>query len=349
MGYDGKVVQNVTQKEDPLRLEVLADDTSRDHEKQLGRYAAAKARQLQVVDHILSEKDKTDKFDLEKELAALQDCGSFLIYRHYYEIDKYRLKGGCTCKKHLLCALCAIRRAAKCIAVYSEKIQDVTQNGYNEGIEYDQLFITFTVKNGFDLVERMDHLKVSLSKLMHKRRNALQKNPKTTTEFKHVQGAIYSYETTYSEETGYHPHIHMLALVPKGCFEYTERVIKKKRVKVPISLWSDLVSNWELITGDSKIIDVRLIENQDDQFSALVETFKYALKVSEMDVETQIECYRALKGRRLIGSMGALFGVKLPDNLNDDLLPGEEKYIDIVYQYSGELFGYQEFSRGIFD
>jgi len=336
-------------KDDPLRAEVLANDSSRDHDKQLSRYAVAKTRQLAVVDHIVQQKIEGNNLDLDKELQALQDCGSFLIYRHYYEIDKFRLKGGCTCKKHLLCALCAIRRAAKCIAVYSEKIQDVVQRGYNEGKEYDQLFITFTVKNEFDLVERMDHLKESLGKLMQKRRASLVKNPKTTTEFKHIEGAIYSYETTFNEETGFHPHIHMLAMVPKGCFSYSVKKIKNKSVKVPVKLWADLVDNWEKITGDSKIIDVRLIENQDDQIKALVETFKYALKVSEMDVHVQIDCYKALKGRRLIGSMGALFGVKLPEGLNDDLLPGEEKYIDIVYQYSGELFGYQECGRGIFD
>ena len=89
-----------------------------------------------------------------------------------------------------------------------------------------------------------------------------------------------------------------------------------------------------------------MIENEEDQISALVETFKYALKFSEMDVETQVACYLVLKSRRMIGSMGALFGVKLPDNLNDELLPGEEKYVDLVYQYSGLNFGYQLTTQG---
>lgn len=332
------------EKENPLRSEVLADDTGRDHEKRLARYAKAKDRQQVVTSYMVAQKDQVGKFDLGRELKALQECGEFLIYRHYYEKDVYRLRGGCTCKKHLLCALCAIRRAAKCIAVYSEKIATVIDSGP----KYDQLLITFTVKNGYNLVERMDHLKASFGKLIQKRRASLVKNPKTDTEFKHVQGAIYSYETTFNEDEGFHPHIHMLALVPQGQFRYTEMTIKNKRVKVPVSLWRDLKDNWQTFTEDSFIVDVRLIESQHDQLAALVETFKYALKLSDLDVAVQVDAYRALRGRRLIGSMGALFGVKLPENLDDDLLPSEEKYIDIVYQYSG-VFGYQEASRGYFE
>jgi hypothetical protein len=337
------------EKENPLRAEILADDTGRDHEKQLARYAVAKARQAAVVDYIVTQDEQGNNLGLEKERKALSDCGEFLIYRHYYEIDQYKLKGGCTCKKHLLCALCAIRRAAKCIAVYSKKIEEVLFQGRENGIEYDQLFISFTIKNGFDLVERMDHLKDSFGKIIQKRRDALKKNPKTDTEFKHIQGTIYSYETSFNPETGYHPHIHMVALVPKGTFSYTVTTIKKKTVNVPMALWRDLVDNWKEITGDSYIIDVRLIEDKEGQLSALVETFKYALKLSDMDIAVQIESYKALKCRRLLGSMGALFGVKLPADLNDELLPGEEKYIVIVYRYSGSLFGYQEFGRGIYD
>jgi hypothetical protein len=340
--------QNLEMK-DHLKQEVLATDASDGHEKRLSRYSVAKTRQQKVVDYIIERKNAGDNLNLDKELKALQECGSFLIYRYYFIRDKYRLLAGCTCKKHLICTLCAIRRAAKCVAVYSEKITDVIQRGYNEGKEYDQLFITFTIKNGDNLLERQNHLQSSVKMLLQKRRNALKKNPKTDTLFKHVEGAIYSYEVTYSEENGFHPHVHMIAMVPKGIFSYTERQDKGKKpktVKTPMTLWADLVENWKEITGDSHIIDIRLVESQEDQLSALVETFKYALKVSEMEVAIQVQCYQFLKGRRLLGCMGSLFGIKLPENLNDELLPEEEKYVDIVYQYSGATFGYQEVSRG---
>ena len=325
----------------PLMHEVLADDAREGHEKRLARYSAAKARQQVVSEFILQQNSFSDKPTLEREQKALDDCGSFLIYRHYYVVDRYRLLAGCTCKKHLLCALCAIRRAAKCVAVYSEKIDIVTA-----GQEYDTLLVTLTIKNGYDLAERYEHLQTSVKKLLHRRRNALLKNPKTDTLFKHVVGAIYSYEVTVNDLDEFHPHVHMIVMVPKGTFHFDEITIKKKVVKVPVSLQQGLVKDWKEITGDSFIVDVRLIEDEKDKISALVETFKYALKFSEMAVETQVACYRVLKCRRMIGSMGALFGVKLPDSLNDPLLPGEEKYVDLVYQYSGVNFGYQMVSHG---
>ena len=350
--------RSLTETKNPLLNEVLADDSTEGHEKRLARYAAAKARQQEVSDYILHQNcDQVTGAMIEnpdhamlKVKDALNDCGSFLVYRHYYQLEKYRLLAGCTCKKHLLCALCAIRRAAKCVAVYSEKITEVTQ-----GQEFDTVLITLTIKNGSDLAERYDHLQKSFQRLLQKRKNSLKKNPTQETPFKHVAGAIYSYEVTYSE-TGYHPHIHMIALVPKGIFAIREKILpekevdgktlKEKTIRLLPDLWAGLVSDWQELTGDSKIVDVRLIYDEEDKMSALVETFKYALKMSEMDVSVQVACYSVLRTRRMIGSMGALFGVKLPVNLNDDLLPGEEKYIDLIYQYSGVNFGYQLISHG---
>jgi len=337
MGTDWEELQ----KENPLVCEVLADDTQEGHEKRLNRYAQAKARQQLIVDHIIVRNAEGDKPPLIRELKALTECGSFLIFRYYLQPSIYRLIGGCTCKKHLLCALCAIRRAAKCIAVYSEKLDHVLQSG-----EYEAVFITLTIKNGEDLTERFEHLQGSVKALLHKRRNSLAKRPKTYTVFKEVVGAVYSYEVTYKAETGFHPHLHMIGLVPKGRFQYTEKTIKKKAVQVPEELWSGLVKDWQEITGDSFIVDVRSVDNRDGFLAALVETFKYALKLNDMDPEVQVECYERLKARRLLGSLGLLFGVKLPDDLNDELLPEDLEWIDIVYQYSGVTFGYQEISRG---
>lgn len=330
------------EKENPLLQEVLPDQNAKEgHEKQLARYAAAKGRQMAVVEHIVQQNSLFAKPPFMKEQKALEDCGSFLMYRHYYVIDKFRLTAGCTCKKHLLCALCAIRRAAKCVAVFTEKIDHVTQ-----GQEYDTVLITLTIKNGSDLAERYNHLQGSVKKLLQKRRASLIKRPKTDTPFKHVLGAIYSYEVTISQDDQFHPHLHMVALVKKGTFEFKEKTIKGKSIQVPPDLWAGLVRDWTEITGDSFIVDVRLVQNKEEQVSALVETFKYALKFSEMAVETQVHCYTILKGRHMIGSLGALFGVKMPDNLNDELLPGEEKYVDLVYQYSGVNFGYQLIMHG---
>lgn len=343
-----------------LEDEVLADASPEgSHDKKLARYAAAKSRQGQVSDFILKQTEKKSNPHLEKVNESLKECGSFLVFRHYFTLDVYKLVSGVTCKKHLLCALCAIRRAAKCIAVYSEKISQVRTE---QETELEELMITFTVKNGEDLRERFDHLLDSMGKILQKRRASLVKKPLTFTEMKHISGAVYSYEVTYSEDKGFHPHCHMIALVPKGAFEYTRVSVKGDSVLVPLKLWQGIVEDWKAITGDSFIIDVRKIESVEmplpgegikgTRLQALIEVFKYALKMnriskdhetdSEENVRIQVEAYQILRGRRMIGSFGSLWGVKVPENLNDQpLTDAELPYVDLVYQYSGVNFGYQ--------
>ncbi len=343
-----------------LEDEVLADASPEgSQEKKLARYAAAKSRQGQVSDYILKQTEKKSNPHLEKVNESLKECGSFLVFRHYFTLDVYKLVSGVTCKKHLLCALCAIRRAAKCIAVYSEKISQVRTE---QKTELEELMITFTIKNGDDLRERFDHLLSSMGKIVEKRRNSLKKKPLTTTEMKHITGAVYSYEVTYSDDKGFHPHCHMIALVPQGAFEFTRVEVKGKSVLVPLQLWKGIVEDWKAITGDSFIIDVRKIESvemplpgegiQGTRLQALIEVFKYALKMnriskdhetdSQENVRIQVEAYQILRGRRMIGSFGSLWGVKVPENLNDQPLSDSElPYVDLVYQYSGVNFGYQ--------
>lgn len=351
---------NTEMENSQLMHEVLADVSSEgSQDKKLARYAAAKSRQGQVSDFILRQNKEKSNPHLMKVNESLQECGSFLVFRHYFTLDVYKLVSGVTCKKHLLCALCAIRRAAKCIAVYSEKISQVRAE---EKTELEELMVTFTVKNGDDLQERFDHLLDSMKRIIHKRRNSLGKNPLTDTEMKHISGAVYSYEVTYSEDKGFHPHCHMIALVPLGAFEYTRLEVKGKSVLVPLKLWKGIVEDWKAITGDSFIIDVRKIESvemplpgegiQGTRLQALIEVFKYALKMnriskdhetdSQENVRIQVEAYQILRGRRMIGSFGSLWGVKVPENLNDQPLTDSElPYVDLVYQYSGVNFGYQ--------
>lgn len=358
--------ENRAEMENPQLVdEVLADlSPEGGQEKRLARYAAAKARQGLVSEYILHRNESSEKKTLEGELKSLQECGSFLVFRHYFTLGLYKLVQGCTCKKHLLCALCAIRRAAKCIAIYSEKI---TQAKAESETEFDEVMITFTIKNGVDLAERYDHLLESMKRIIQKRRDALKAKPLTDTELKHVSGAVYSYEVTYTQERGFHPHCHMIALIPKGIFNFTSMKIKGKDADVPLVLKEGIVSDWKQITGDSFIIDVRRIvesampgpgeDISGTRLEALVEVFKYALKFNQINKDSepdskenvwiQVEAYEVLKGRRMVGSFGSLWGVKIPENLNDSpLTDAELPFVDLVYQYSGVTFGYELTTHG---
>ena len=39
----------------------------------------------------------------------VQSCGDYLLFRHFYTVDKVKLHAAQFCKKHLLCPLCAIQ------------------------------------------------------------------------------------------------------------------------------------------------------------------------------------------------------------------------------------------------
>lgn len=332
-------------KENPLAAEVWETGAAEGHDKRLRRYNAAKHRQGLVLERIVSVRDAQGNLKYRAEIKALRDCGSYLIFRHYIRPDVYKLLGGCSCKRHLLCPLCAIRRAARSIAVAKEKLDAVVPSG-----PYEAFFVTFTVKNGEDLQERLEHLMQSYKRLIQKRRNARKANPETDTCYKVVEGGFASYEVTYNKETGeYHPHIHSMILVPLGSLPTVEMEIKGKKIQAPAEFQRRLSAEWREITGDSFIVDVRRIAwdsvNTDEIMEALVECFKYALKVAiieddQRDLDVLLACYDVLKGRRLQSSFGVLWGVKLESQTSDDLLPEELEYIDVLYQYAPS-FGYQ--------
>lgn len=357
MEYDKKNAQ--------MDHDILAEiDPFEQHINQLFRYAKGKKRSEEICDYIkaVNSESGNDGKWLEKEYLALRKCGSWILMRDYF-VEKPKMIAGCTCKKHLLCGLCAIRRTGKCLALYSAKVEEVVSSS---PIPLEKLFMTFTIKNGADLAERFEHLVSSMKKLLHKRRNSLAKKPLTNTVLKHISSAVYTYEVTYNEESGeFHPHIHMVALLPKGILQFSEkRELNKKTGEYegyysPVKFSLDLIEDWKKITEDSWNVDVRRIEDvkmegqvvpANSLIKAIIETFKYAIKIDANETPIQIEMYLALKGRRLIGSFGDMRGVVIPIDLNDKPLDDSEiPYIDILYQYCGADIGYSVTDVGKFD
>ena len=74
------------------------------------------------------------------------------------------------------------------------------------------VFITLTVKNGDDLLERFEHLENSFQVLKDRRRDSKKKKGRGFCEFSKIDGCVYSYEIT-NKGNGWHPHLHMVALV----------------------------------------------------------------------------------------------------------------------------------------
>ena len=228
----------------------------------------------------------------------------FLLFKNFYTIDQTKLSKFHVCNQHLLCPFCAGIRASKAMQKYSERVDEVLK----QNRKLKPVLITLTLKNGSDLRERSSHLIKSLRTLI-KRRQDYNKKGRGFNEFCKINGAMYSYENTYNEKTGeWHPHIHMFALLD----DWIDR--------------EQLIETWHEITGDSYVVDVRKVKKDKDfgYSKAAAEVCKYALKFSELSVENTWEAFKVLKGKRLSGAFGSLYGVKIPENLADDM-PDEKR------------------------
>ncbi len=248
---------------------------------------------------------------LQKKIVdSLDVCGSFLLFRQYTSANRTRLIGGCTCKKHLLCALCASRRGVKNTQAYKEKFNQLQA----ENPDLDIYFLTFTVKNGDDLFERYSHLKKSMQALLKKRNHQSASHRGIKTEMFKYTGGVFAFEFKRGAiENLWHPHIHMLALLPKGL-----------RVD-----WEILKAEWLEITGDSSVINFEKAEND----NAFLEVFAYALKFSEMENIDRWNASQILRNERLISSFGDVRGVVVDESDNDDLLDADEPFFDMIFNW----------------
>lgn len=329
-------------KPDRLR-QVWKTNGDDQHQKTLGSYAAAKQHQEGVSAFILAHHP-----ELVKEYHILRGCASWLRFHHYFatgeSTDEYRLREGITCKKHLLCNCCAIRRSAILVKTYEERIRHLL----TEHPDWVPVLITKTVKNGPDLDERFRHITKAHRHLVHNRRNALTSvSWRSDSVLRYVHGAAGSYEFKRgSGSSDWHPHMHEVALLDGSRFSFTQQTRKGKKVWVPLEFEAELRREWNAITGDSYIIDVRRIDinNEKDFFGGFCEAFKYALKMNELDTADQIHAYKTLKGRRLVYSYGALWGLEVPDDLSDaidDLERSILPYEELLYRWQSDRRRYK--------
>lgn len=255
-----------------------------------------------------------------KSAQKLKECGNFLLFKNFYTIDQVKLSKFHVCNQHLLCPFCAGIRASRSHQRYTKRIDEVL----SKNRKLKPVFITFTVKNGFDLAERFNHLMKSFRALLDRRRDYIKKG-RGFNEFCKINGAFYSYENTYNDKEGWHPHIHMFALLD----EWIDQ--------------SELSQFWESLTGDSKVVDIRRVQKEKGlgYSKGISEVCKYALKFGDLSVQNTWEAFKVLKGKRLSGAFGSLWGVKIPENLADDM-PDEKDlpYLEMLYKF---VFGKQSY------
>lgn len=309
----------------PLLSDALAGDDNKglesakadQHTDRITRFGTLKHRakkQEQYLWSLFTPGKNTQESNLAtKHAQKLKGCANFLLFKNFYTIEQVKLAKLQSCGQHLLCPFCASIRASRSVQKYTEKINHVLY----ENRKLKPILITFTVKNGSDLAERSEHLIKSFRKLLGRRRDYLKKGW-GFNEFCKIQGAMYSYENTYNEKTKeWHPHIHMFALIDN---------------------WIDqeaLSETWHEVTGDSFIVDVRRVK-KDKEYGyskAAAEVCKYALKFGDLSVENTWQAFKVLKGKRLTGSFGLLWGVNVPDQMTDDMPTDDLPYLEMLYKF----------------
>lgn len=230
-----------------------------------------------------------------KLMEKLWTCGSWLHFREYFEENETVLKSANFCKRHLLCRACAARRAGKMIQAYQDKVEHVVSTHPGPLIP---VMITLTVKNGSDLKERINHLKLARSKMLQKRRAHINNPSRPVVQYNKVQGSVRSVEITKSKSGEWHPHVHEFALLS----EYIDR--------------EQLSAEWQSLTGDSKIVDVRRCKT--GNIEGLLEVLKYTLKIQEHTAEDLLHVASVVASSRLVDPFGILRGIKVPDIQVDD-------------------------------
>lgn len=308
-----------------LNVETLAGESreafrTSDLDKRLQRYGSARENALKFRRYLVQERE-------DKLAEALGDCGNYMTLRDYFTIGQTRLAKICTCKKHLICPLCAIRRGAKAVRVNMAKVAELLK----ADPLLRQYLVTFTVKNGPDLGERFRHLTGCLREYHRRRSRARQHG-----EVLKASAAVWSYEFTNRRTartpagnvitlpdggTGWHPHVHAIWL----CREAPDM--------------HRLRDEWKAITGDSFMVDVSPMDEA-DPVGAFLEVFKYALKFSDLADPDRLHAYKTLRGKRLQGSFGDLRGLDVEPSDSDELLD-DLPYIERMFSFVAGV-GYVE-------
>jgi hypothetical protein len=265
-------------------------------EARLQRYGSARENALKFRRYLVEQRE-------DKLADALGECGNYATFRDYFTIGQTRLAKMCTCKKHLLCPLCAIRRGAKALRVYLARVECLlaAENALQP------FLVTLTVKNGPDLAERQRHLANSL-RLLHRRRS----RNNTASEVLKASSAVWSYELT-NRGNGWHPHVHAIWL----CKEAPDM--------------HKLRDEWHAITGDSFMVDVRPVDMA-DPIGGFLEVFKYALKFSDLADPERLHAYKTLRGKRLQDSFGELRGLDVEPSESDELID-DLPYIERMFHF----------------
>lgn len=300
-------------------------ETKNLHNRRVERLSAHKRRTLSFLHHLSTTANSLS----EKQIYRYTTCHSYLLFHQYPELKKTKLHYALHCDNHLICPCCAIRRAAKGVKRYEDRVTELLRRNSSLRLYY----VVLTVRNDEDLDRAYQHLMNSVKVLTRRRRQAQSYfntgNKKfisaANSVFAKVAAGAYSVEVKKGQNSClWHPHINFLLLTEQALYA------------------SEIKSEWESITIDSfmaSCIEVGATAEQSIK-SGLVEIFKYAMKFSDQRNEDVLYAWELLHGRRMMGSFGAFRGIDIQADDQEDLSMYE--YEELFYKFSYDTEKYEK-------
>ena len=239
--------------------------------------------------------------EFSKISDKISECGSYLKFSTCPLGHEKRLYQASFCKSRL-CVMCQWRKS---LLVYHQvyKLVHAHKEKYSSDIP---IFLTLTIPNvsSNDLSDGIDLIQNGFKKLM-KRRQVKRS----------VRSWFRGLEVTYNNERDdYHPHFHVLLMVPFNYFK------KDRGLYISRDEWLQM---WQESMGMLEItqVDIRRVKKRSKNKpleSAVAECTKYATKPSDyidklpggdyvVDPSVIKDLHSSLKGRRLTGFGGLFF------------------------------------------
>lgn len=255
-----------------------------------------------------------------KRAEKLEACGSWLLFHHYLKLQEFRLASGIFCQQPLLCGFCAAGRAARQSQTLSDKIGHI-QEEHRFLVPY---MVTLTMKGQRELPPMIEKFWGAYSGLIQRRRNA--RKGKNDSVMGVMAGGFMAGEAKRGQGGEWHYHGHGIWLADVTRYQ---------------PVWKRLVREWAAQLGQSHASVQFEPVAKGGTADAIREACKYASKFEPGAYADRWEAAQALERVRRIRTFGNLFGLKLPEEVADDLSDVEaQEYIERAFSYGAS--GYYE-------
>lgn len=249
----------------------------------------------------------------------LSTCGTWLMFREYFEMKgrPKKLAAGLFCQQPLWCGFCAAGQAARQSMTLAKKFNEVIRPGGQ--IPY---MVTLTAKSDSDLGAMKGRVWAAWAKLMQRRRDARKGKSDTITG--PWEGGFVSGEVKRGKGGhGWHYHLHGLVLDDSGRFAPRRERLTREWAGLLGQKWASTQFEPVARTGSDPVA------------SAIIETCKYAVKWDGREsFEDRAYAANALHRVRRVRTFGCLYGLKLPDDVTDDMSEYEgQAFRELVYRY----------------